>query len=221
MTRHGSVTPMTLGNMRENGVWNGAITFSDLIGKLDVLVVECEKCGRRGRYAVRRLIETQGHDGKVIDWKDGITGDCPRKVSGNYSDQCAARCPDLAKVLYSRWQRPSRLGGLSSSAASGPSISGSSLRPTPKLRSARPPICSASRANVASGWLRSRSLRLAERRRHAERRSRRLLLPADLESTARDRSHRHVLAASENPLPNPARPRSAGGNLNGRGRPAG
>ena len=30
---------------------NGAITFSDLIGKLDLLRVSCEKCGRDGCWA--------------------------------------------------------------------------------------------------------------------------------------------------------------------------
>jgi hypothetical protein len=36
---------------------HGAITFRDLIGKLDVPRVECEKCGRTGQYSVRRLID--------------------------------------------------------------------------------------------------------------------------------------------------------------------
>jgi hypothetical protein len=35
---------------------NGAITFGDLIGKLDVLHVACDKCGRKGRYAVASLV---------------------------------------------------------------------------------------------------------------------------------------------------------------------
>jgi hypothetical protein len=30
--------------------------FGDVVGKLDVLRVECSKCGRFGRYALRRLI---------------------------------------------------------------------------------------------------------------------------------------------------------------------
>jgi hypothetical protein len=78
---------------------DGAITFGDLVGKLDLLAVACEKCGRSGRYSVHRLIEQRGRDGKIIDWKDGITADCPRRKAANYSDQCAARCPDLPKVL--------------------------------------------------------------------------------------------------------------------------
>jgi hypothetical protein len=76
-----------------------SFTFGDLIGKLGVLAVACEKCGRAGRYAVRRLIEQHGRDAKLIDWKDDITADCPRRKTANYSDQCAARCPDLPKVL--------------------------------------------------------------------------------------------------------------------------
>jgi hypothetical protein len=39
---------------------DGAIIFGDLIGKLDVLEVACDKCGRNGRYAVARLIERIG-----------------------------------------------------------------------------------------------------------------------------------------------------------------
>ena len=78
---------------------DGAIVFGDLVGKLDVLVVACEKCGRAGRYAVRRLVEERGRNGKLIDWKDEITADCPRRVAQNYSDQCGAGCPDLPKVF--------------------------------------------------------------------------------------------------------------------------
>jgi hypothetical protein len=36
---------------------DGAIIFGDLIGKLDVLRIECAKCGRSGRYHVVELIE--------------------------------------------------------------------------------------------------------------------------------------------------------------------
>jgi hypothetical protein len=34
---------------------DGAIMFSDLIGKLDMLRVACDKCGRDGCYGLRRL----------------------------------------------------------------------------------------------------------------------------------------------------------------------
>jgi hypothetical protein len=44
---------------------DGAIIFSDLVGKLDVFNVEWDKCGRRGRYHLYRLIERYGIDAKV------------------------------------------------------------------------------------------------------------------------------------------------------------
>jgi hypothetical protein len=78
---------------------DGAIIFSDLIGKLDLLRVRCDKCGRDGCYGLSRLIDKRGRDGKVIDWLDEITADCAKKKAGNTSDQCGAKCPEWAKVL--------------------------------------------------------------------------------------------------------------------------
>jgi hypothetical protein len=78
---------------------DGAIIFSDLIGKLDVLRVQCVKCGRDGCYGLNRLIKARGRDGKVLDWLDELTADCPKKLAHNMNNQCAARCPDLPKVL--------------------------------------------------------------------------------------------------------------------------
>jgi hypothetical protein len=77
---------------------DGTIIFADLIGKLDVLNVACKKCGRAGRYPLR-LIGAYGRDAKVIDWLSELTAGCPKKAAHNMSDQCGARCPDLAAVL--------------------------------------------------------------------------------------------------------------------------
>ena len=44
---------------------DGAIIFSDLIGKLDMLRVACDKCGRDGRYRLPRLILDRGADTKL------------------------------------------------------------------------------------------------------------------------------------------------------------
>jgi hypothetical protein len=82
---------------------DGAIIFGDLIGKLDVLHVVCDKCGRKGRYAVARLIEQRGRDAKVVDLRAEITTDCPKKQAGNMS---AAGCPDLTPsglVCFRAW----------------------------------------------------------------------------------------------------------------------
>jgi hypothetical protein len=77
----------------------GAIIFRDLVGKLDVLNVECAKCGRRGRYHLDRLIMRYGIDAKLFEWSDEIKADCPRKNAKNLYDRCGARCADLPKVV--------------------------------------------------------------------------------------------------------------------------
>ena len=52
---------------------NGAIIFGDLVGKLDVLHVACDKCQRKGRYAGAHLIEQRGSDAKMVDFLAEIT----------------------------------------------------------------------------------------------------------------------------------------------------
>jgi hypothetical protein len=76
---------------------DGAIIFRDLVGKLDVLNVECAKCGRRGGYHLHRLIERYGIDAKLFDFEP--EADCPRKIARNDYDPCGARCPDMSKVV--------------------------------------------------------------------------------------------------------------------------
>jgi hypothetical protein len=72
---------------------DGSLTPRDLIEKLDVLVVACDKCGRSGRYRVLRLAEQIGWDGRLTDWLHDLTADWPRKRSASIGDQCHARCP--------------------------------------------------------------------------------------------------------------------------------
>ena len=76
---------------------DGAIIFRDIAGKLAVLRVECDKCGRRGRYRLDRLVEQYGLDAKLFDGQPEADG--PRKVARNEHDPCGARCPDLSKVV--------------------------------------------------------------------------------------------------------------------------
>ena len=46
---------------------------------------------------------------KRADWLYDLTADCPRKNSPGLSDLCAARCPDLPRVLWpAPEQRPHR-----------------------------------------------------------------------------------------------------------------
>jgi len=76
-----------------------AIIFRDLVGKLGVLRIECDKCGRTGNYRLARLIAKYGLDAKLFVWTDELTADCPRKQARSQIDQCGAICPDLPKVV--------------------------------------------------------------------------------------------------------------------------
>ena len=57
---------------------DGAIIFRDLVVKLEMLNIECDKCGRRGRYRLDRLIARCGIDAKLFDWSVEISADCPQ-----------------------------------------------------------------------------------------------------------------------------------------------
>jgi len=55
---------------------------------------------RVGRYGLAKLIDKRGRDGKLVDWLDELTADCPKKKSLlNMSDRYGAKCPQLPKVL--------------------------------------------------------------------------------------------------------------------------
>jgi hypothetical protein len=83
---------------------DGAIIFSDLIGKLDMLRIERRKCGRSGRYRLADLITRYGRDEKLFAFTSEITASCARKQARSDSDPCGAICPDLPKVLSGRGQ---------------------------------------------------------------------------------------------------------------------
>jgi hypothetical protein len=67
---------------------DGAIIFGDLIGKLDVLRIECPKCGRAGQYRLADLI-----------MHADVTANCTRKQARSDSDPCGAIGPDLPKMV--------------------------------------------------------------------------------------------------------------------------
>jgi hypothetical protein len=75
-----------------------AIIFRDLVGKLDMLRVDCAKCGRSARYSVATLIRTRGTNARLVDWVHNLTEDCPRRRAGYGSGACSASSPDFAML---------------------------------------------------------------------------------------------------------------------------
>ena len=64
-----------------------AFTLSDV--QDPTLTIICEPCGRRGRYAVARLIEKHG-DVKILYLLADLTN-CPKVQSTNIYERCKAR----------------------------------------------------------------------------------------------------------------------------------
>jgi hypothetical protein len=77
----------------------GAIIFDDLIGKLDMLRVECSKCGCSGRYRLADLITRYGRDANLFAFTDDLIANCTRRQARSDSDPCGATFPDLTKVM--------------------------------------------------------------------------------------------------------------------------
>lgn len=72
-----------------------ATTFSDLIGKLDVLRIECPKCGRSGRYRLADLITRYGPNAKLFAFAADLAANCTRRHARSDNDPCGAIFPDL------------------------------------------------------------------------------------------------------------------------------
>jgi hypothetical protein len=71
-----------------------AHTLSDF--RVPTLSIECEACGRRGRYNVARLMEKYG-DMKLPDLLNVLAADCPKAKSFSVHDRC--------KVVYGKDSR--------------------------------------------------------------------------------------------------------------------
>ena len=78
---------------------DGAIIFGDLIGKLDMLRIECAKSGRSGRYRLADLLMRYGRNEKVFAFTEDVITNCARKQGRSDNDPCGAIFPDLPKAL--------------------------------------------------------------------------------------------------------------------------
>ena len=65
---------------------DGALNLSDVRGQ--TLSIVCQRCDRRGRYALRKLIEQHG-DAKLTDLLVTLA-DCPKTRSASVHDKCKA-----------------------------------------------------------------------------------------------------------------------------------
>jgi hypothetical protein len=67
---------------------DGALTLSDI--REPTLTIVCERCGRYGRYNVRRLIAAHGADAKLPALLATLAN-CEKARSASVHDRCKAR----------------------------------------------------------------------------------------------------------------------------------
>jgi len=75
------------------------LTFGDIARKLHVLLIECTRCQRKGRYSVAKLIAQYGRRGNMTKWMSDLRGDCPNRNHPQMHRRCDLICPDLPKVV--------------------------------------------------------------------------------------------------------------------------
>jgi hypothetical protein len=77
----------------------GILTFRDIVGRMRVLRITCDKCGRHSEDELNRLVERYGVFGKIDEWSRIATFDCPRRRGKNDDDPCGPIRPDLPNVV--------------------------------------------------------------------------------------------------------------------------
>jgi hypothetical protein len=75
---------------------SGAVTLGEIAGRLAMLEVACDRCERRGRLRVARLIEQHGADARLPDLPHVLAGDCPRWRPCRSTTRCGVHYPQLA-----------------------------------------------------------------------------------------------------------------------------
>ena len=73
-------------------------TIGGLVGKLEVIRVECPTCGRQRRYHVARLLKELGPDYRLTDWLSERTANCRQKNQAGVTRACGAVMPDLRNL---------------------------------------------------------------------------------------------------------------------------
>ena len=73
----------------------GAVTLGDIAGRITVLDVACDRCERRGRFRVAKLIEQLGADIGLPELRGVIAASCPRMTAASIHEGCGVHYPQL------------------------------------------------------------------------------------------------------------------------------
>ena len=76
-----------------------AITLGQIAGKIAMLEIACNDCGRHGNLGVQNLIAAHGAGMSLPELRDKLAKGCPRLESRRPGDRCHAHFPQLPKMF--------------------------------------------------------------------------------------------------------------------------
>jgi hypothetical protein len=79
----------------------GTISLAEIAARISMLEVACNRCDRRGRLSIRRLLEEYG-DIPGPELLERLSADCPRRQAmqrGQLADVCGAYHPQLPNLF--------------------------------------------------------------------------------------------------------------------------
>jgi hypothetical protein len=74
----------------------GFVTLGQIAAGIPVLDVSCNRCDRRGRLRIARLMAEHGADLPIPTLRRIVAADCPRMRAGHLHDVCGVHFPGLA-----------------------------------------------------------------------------------------------------------------------------
>jgi len=75
----------------------GPVILRQLATRRSVLNIACNRCARRGRLRIPRLIAEHGADLPVPELRRIVASDCPRMMAEQMRDGCGVHFPGLAE----------------------------------------------------------------------------------------------------------------------------
>src|SRR3982751_4804282 len=76
----------------------GAVTWGELVGRLDHLEACCRRCKRRGRLRLARLIADHGAGTGLPDLAAPLQGGRPQDAAPDLAERCAVHFPTAARA---------------------------------------------------------------------------------------------------------------------------
>lgn len=77
----------------------GYLTLASIVGRMTTLAVSCNRCDRRGRLSVARLLTEHGPAQPIPTLREIIAADCPKMQARHLYDVCGVHFPELSRLF--------------------------------------------------------------------------------------------------------------------------